>query len=174
MEFRVILDTPLVAPMVSDDVVKRYLDRGWIKEKRLQRVFPRDSQGRAYIPQTSEAPKVGALRADRWVEGALRRVDREAARLLKIVGGRIVIPEQPLVGIRPIISIEEEKPETLECFEYVDSTFELTFRILPPSSDEELKRLTLALAKAGVEAGLGASHTHGMGRFRVELVATKK
>jgi len=161
MEFRVILDTPLVAPMVSDDVVKRYLDRGWIKEKRLQRVFPRDSQGRAYIPQ-------------RWVEGALRRVDREAARLLKIVGGRIVIPEQPLVGIRPIISIEEEKPETLECFEYVDSTFELTFRILPPSSDEELKRLTMALAKAGVEAGLGASHTHGMGRFRVELVATKK
>jgi len=97
------------------------------------------------------------LEAARWVEAVMRRYKPELIPLLKIVGGRIVIPEPPLVGIRPIIDIKEEKPKTLEVYEYIDGSFTLEMELMPISS-EDARELTFALNYAGNAFGMGAWH----------------
>jgi len=155
-------ETEIIAPLPSSkQIVQRYITLGWIKptEKTadFHRVFPRNSKGQAYIRQSA-------------LEGAVRRVDPTAAKQLRILEGGIIIPEPPLIGIRPILNPKKETPETTEIYEYIDSTFRnIQFTLQEPVS----KDLIYALQKAG-QIGIGARRKHGYGKFNITVVTPKK
>ncbi len=154
LKIRIIPDTEIIAPRISEDRRRYFLEKGWIKDPHVDRAFPRDSKGRPYIKQ-------------RWIESIVTKADPGVGRRFMIEGGKILIPKKPILEKRPIFD-GNGSIKHIETFECIDSTFELEFIVEVP--DKYSKRFLIALARAGKEIGLGAGSKHGNGRFVVHFL----
>jgi len=162
LEVVLVPETWIIAPAATREQLRRYAERGWISAEdaeHLDRAFPRDAEGRPVILK-------------HWLLAPMKR----AAQLLglprhalefSIVDERglpveyVVVPGQPL-RYRRIVLLPDRK--STEYFEYIDSTFELRFRVRTRYPREFAE----ALAAAG-RIGLMARTGRGFGKFRVRI-----
>ena len=155
VEVTVAPETWIIAPLMPEEQVERYVRKGWLDEegRHLDRCWPRNTDGKPVIFKL-------------WLLQVLKR----AARRLGIPREKlefdiidddgvpvqyIVIPEKPLRYRRRV-------KDTTETFEYIDSTFTLKFRVLTKYPKEFIECLRLA-----GKIGIMARTKHGYGKFRV-------
>ncbi len=154
LRIRLIPDTEIIAPRISQDRLRYFMEKGWITDPHTDRAFPRDANGKPYIKQ-------------RWIESIVTKADPVVGRRFVIEGGKIIIPKKPILEKRPIFD-GNGSVKHIETFECIDSTFELEFVVEVP--DNLCKRFILALGRAGKEIGLGAGAKHGNGRFVIHIL----
>jgi hypothetical protein len=156
------------APLTSKEQINRYIQKGWLPKEAetLDRAFPRTNEGKPYIPKA-------------WLEAALARaatllgLEKSYARTcwriveetnsLILPKDYIEIDEAPLRYSRAIVGTPKQ---TVECFEYLDGTYTLEFKIEVDSS--EVPKFIQLLAVAG-EVGLMSKTGKGYGKFKCEV-----
>jgi hypothetical protein len=163
--------TPLTwirAPIASKEQVKRYILKGWLppEAESLDRAFPRAKDGKIFIMKLwLEAPMVRAAK--------ILNIDtsfvRKGWRIVKKIGTRYIpvdyieIPAQSLSYPRAIITGNKQ---TVESFEYLDSTTTLEF--LVEVKDEDVQKFMSILAVSG-GIGLMSGTAKGYGKFTAEI-----
>ena len=154
--------TWIIAPIVEEEQLRAWKEKGWIDEEKihLDRAFPRDSDGRPFIPKS-------------WLKAPLTRVVKKynlpKQKILNFdivddegyVINYITIPREPLAYRR---HIGGEKPST-EYFEYIDGTYTLSFKVVTKHPKEFIQALIIA----GKEVGLMSRTKWGYGRFKVSV-----
>jgi hypothetical protein len=161
------------APLTSKEQVKRYIDRGWLPKEaeNLDRAFPRTNEGKAYIPkawlEASLARAASILGLEKgFARGGWRIV--EEADGLTLPRDYVEIDDQPLRYSRAIVGAPKQ---TVECFEYIDGTYSLSFKV--EVEDSEAARFIQLLAVAG-EIGLMSRTGKGYGKFKCEVKIEEK
>jgi len=152
--------TWIIAPLVEEEQLKAWREKGWIDEEKLHldRAFPRDCDGKPFIPKS-------------WIKAVLTRViqkynlQRQKVMSFNIVDDEgyivnyITIPKRPLTYRR---HIGGEKPST-EYFEYLDGTFILKFKVVTRHPKDFIEALIIG----GKDVGLLSRTKWGYGRFKV-------
>ena len=167
--------TKIIGPeKASKESVKRWIERGWIRKEfeeeyeHIDRVFPRDYEGYPYITKEQFAAPIRRVCKKRGIDS------REIIEKFDIVDednfpvNYIRIPEYPLVASRAILDIDSGKPETLETYEYIDSTFKIPILIETTMNPLEFSAI---LAEAGKRYGLFGKTKKGYGLFVIEVLA---
>jgi len=165
VEVTLIPETWIIAPIVTEEQLRRWYQKGWISEEdlHLDRAFPRNADGKPVIfklwllsPMKKACDKLGYP----------RDVVRFSIIEDNIPVEYIVIPDKPLKYRRVILT---ERPST-ETFEYIDSTYELKFTAETMFPKEFVEVLTVA-----GKIGLMGRTKVGFGKFRARFkVAEKK
>jgi len=152
-------ETMILGPMIVSKTQKeRWIERGWVRDKEefihVDKVFPRNSEGKCYILKE-------------WLLAPLRRIVRDQNLNKEILNFDLledniavnyaIIPELPLLGTRCI----NDKYKTLETFEYIDSTFTI------PLTIKGKKETIDALKIAGMKYGLFSRTKKGYGKFKI-------
>lgn len=157
-------ETWIIAPIVMEEQVKRWIEKGWVPEDyvHVDRAFPRNHEGKPILFKL-------------WLEAPLRRAcqmrdkNTKIARNWHIVdeNGRyveyIVIPEKPLLYKRAILN---ERRPSMEVFEYIDSTYTIEFTAVVPN--EIAKEWAECLAVSG-SIGMLSRTSKGYGKYTVSL-----
>ena len=163
IEVTLIPETWILSPKCTEEQLKRYYKKGWIDKEglHLDRCFPRDAYGNPILFKL-------------WLLAPMKRALRKLGYSKEVLKFSIVdennnpveyikIPEKPLRYRRAILN-KEGLPESTESFEYVDSTYELKFRVLTPYPREFCEVLALA-----GRIGLMSSTRKGFGKFIVKF-----
>jgi len=156
------------APLVAKEQVKRYIQKGWLAKEAesLDRAFPRTNEGKPYIPkawlEASLARAATLLGLEKSYARTCWRIVEEKDGLL-LPKDYIEIDEAPLRYNRAIVGTPKQ---TVECFEYIDGTYTLEFKIEVDSS--EVPKFIQLLAVAG-EIGLMSKTGKGYGKFTAEI-----
>jgi len=162
LEIEITPKTWIIAPIVEEEQLKAWREKGWIDDEKLHldRAFPRDSDGKPFIPKS-------------WLKAPLTRVvkkynlPKQKVLDFDIVDDEgyiinyITIPREPMAYRR---HIGGERPST-EYFEYIDGTYTLSFKVVT----KHPKELIQALIIAGKEVGLMSRTKWGYGRFKVSV-----
>jgi CRISPR/Cas system CSM-associated protein Csm3 (group 7 of RAMP superfamily) len=167
LEVKLTPKTWIKAPLAMKEQVKRYLAKGWIPRdyESLDRVFPRTSDGKPFIPKIwFEAAMVRAAK----ILGVDTRFARDGWRIVEKIGEKylpvnyVEIPEQPLVYMRTIAGVKQ----SMEVFEYIDGTFTLPFHV--EIDEKDLDKFMATLKVAG-ELGMMSMTKKGYGKFTCEV-----
>ncbi len=168
IEVKLIPVTWIRAPLVTEQQLKRYIAKGWIKYEKpeaVDRAFPRTNEGRPFIPKIwLEAPLIRASK----ILGINTKVAR-SWEIVKKIGDKYIpvnyieIKEDPLIYSRTILTSEKQ---TMEVFEYIDGTYELKFFV--SIEDRYIQDFFKLLAVAG-EIGMMSQTKRGYGKFKCEV-----
>jgi len=143
--------TPIIAPKVSPDRLRLYVEQGWIDKniaKHLDRAFYRTHEGKPVILTIT-------------VRGAVRAIAPEWANKFTIQEGGIVFP-RCYVETRSILRRDKQVLETFEAIDASCGPGKATFLI--EGNDEKFMNV---LRRALMERGLGAHRKCGFGRCDV-------
>jgi len=172
LEITIIPMTKIIGPeLASKEAIQRWIKRGWIREefkeeyKHIDKVFPRDYKGRPYITKEQLCAPIRRVCRDNGLDSKqildFDIVDKNDLTEINYM----VIPEYPLVQSRAILNIERNVPESLETFEYIDSTFRSTMLI---RTRVDPKKVAAVIAEAGKKYGLFGKTKKGYGKFAIE------
>lgn len=165
-------ETWILAPVVTEDQLKRFHSLGWIDEEglHLDRAFPRNSEGKPVILKLwLRAPMIRACRElskrgevdfehCRKVVNSFSIVDENGRRL-----DYIVINDRPL-RYRKVIG---DTGKTM-FFEYLDSTFTISFAV-----ETEDPKTFINMLREAQYIGLMGGSSKGYGKFKVVSIEAK-
>jgi len=173
IEVTLIPETWIIAPLVTEQQLRRWYEKGWINDEDLHldrsagwlthphspgRAFPRSADGRPIIFKL-------------WLLAPMKRACDKLGYSRSVLGFSIIddhgfpveyveIPDQPLKYRRVILGPKQ----STEYFEYIDSTYELKFRVKTRYPKEFCEILN-----AAGRIGLMARSGKGFGKFRVSF-----
>jgi len=160
IEVTLIPETWIIAPLVTEQQLRRWYEKGWINDEdlHLDRAFPRSADGRPIIFKL-------------WLLAPMKRACDKLGYSRSVLNFSIIddhgfpveyveIPDQPLKYRRVILGPKQ----STEYFEYIDSTYELKFRVKTRYPKEFCEILN-----AAGRIGLMARSGKGFGKFRVSF-----
>ena len=157
----IVPETWVIAPVATEEQLKGYAEKGWISREdaeHLDRAWPRNSEGRPFIFKA-------------WIAAVVKKgadllgIPRERVRFTIVDENgmpvdHVVIQRPPLKYRRAILG----PVRSTEYFEYLDSTYEITFRAVAENPADFVRALT-----AGGKLGFMSRSSQGYGRFRVKV-----